>query len=304
MKSPSGLQVVGLGESLFDVFEDQTILGGAPLNVALCANQCLASSSGCGVVASRVGRDPLGRRLIRELTERGHETSYVQIDDDRPTGKVLVEIRDGQPNYDILKPAAWDALQFDRRYDALATACDAVCFGTLAQRSAVSREAIDRFLTSAQDALKLFDVNLRQDYYSRSMIENSLNRATALKLNSEELEILTRLLDLDSPDPRIICPQLLQTHGLRFVALTQGAEGMQLYLPSGFHASEPACYPSAPGADAVGAGDAASAGLILGFLRHWDPEQTLYAASHLGAYVASVPGATPPLPDSILELFS
>ena len=136
------------------------------------------------------------------------------------------------------------------------------------------------------------------------MIENSLNRATALKLNSEELEILTRLLDLDSPDPRIICPQLLQTHGLRFVALTQGAEGMQLYLPSGFHASEPACYPSAPGADTVGAGDAASAGLILGFLRQWDPEQTLYAASHLGAYVASVPGATPPLPDSILELFS
>ena len=303
MISPGGLQVVGLGESLFDVFEDQTILGGAPLNVALCANQCLALSGGCGVVASRVGRDPLGRRLIRELTERGHETSHVQIDDDRPTGKVLVEIRDGQPDYEILRPAAWDALQFDRRYLALAEACDAVCFGTLAQRSAVSREAIDRFLTNAQNALKLFDVNLRQSYFSRAMIETSLKHATALKLNAEELESITVLLDLESRDSGVICPQLLEKYGLGFVALTRGAEGMQLYLPNGVHASEPACYPTAPGADAVGAGDAASAGLILGFLRQWDPAETLYAASHLGAYVASVPGATPPLPDSILDLF-
>ena len=302
MTSPTGLQVIGLGESLFDVFDDQTVLGGAPLNVALCAHQCLAEAGGSGIVASRVGRDSLGRRLIRELAERGLDTDYVQIDSDRPTGKVLVALVDGQPQYEILKPAAWDAMQFDRRWGALAANCNAVCFGTLAQRSAVSREAIDRFLLNTTSALKLFDVNLRQNFYSSSLIENGLERATALKLNADEIIRVGSLLGMESGDADTACSLLLKKYNLRFVALTLGAEGLRLYTPGAVNAAEPVHYPTARDADAVGAGDAASAGLMIGFLLGWNVSQTLTVANHLGAYVASVPGATPQLPNPILKM--
>ena len=301
MTSGSGLRIVGLGESLFDVFDDQSVLGGAPLNVAVCANQCLAAPGGAGIVASRVGRDSLGRRLIRELTAREMDTHHIQLDNDRPTGRVLVRIENQQPEYEICKPAAWDAIQFDRRWDTLAKNCDAVCFGTLAQRSAVSREAIDRFLTTASSALRLFDVNLRQDFYTPSIIEASLQHATALKLNADEMLTVAPLLGIESSNRDAACSRLREEYSLHFVALTLGAEGMRLYTPDGIYGTEPIRYPSEPGADAVGAGDAAATGLILGFLNGWDVSQTLNLASHLGAYAASVAGATPQLPKRILD---
>lgn len=304
MTSQTGLQVIGLGESLFDVFEDRTVLGGAPLNVAACANQCLSAAGGSGIVASRVGRDSLGRRLIRELSARKMDTHYVQVDDDRPTGKVLVEITDQQPRYEILKPAAWDAMQFDRRWNSLAETCDAVCFGSLAQRSAVSREAIGRFLKTADTALKLFDVNLRQRFYSKSIIQTGLEYATALKLNQEELCTVASLLELPSSDVDATCSLLLQKHNLQFVALTLGEAGMKLYTPEGKYTTDPIHYSSTTDADAVGAGDAASAGLIIGFLCGWNTSRILSVANHMGAFVASSPGATPQLPTEITNLIN
>jgi fructokinase len=301
MKSGSGLQIIGLGESLFDVFDDQTVLGGAPLNVAVCANQCLSASSGAGIVASRVGRDPLGRRLIRELTAREMDTHHIQLDSDRPTGRVLVQIKNQQPEYEICMPAAWDAMQFDRRWDTLAVDCDAVCFGTLAQRCAVSREAIDRFLSAASSALRLFDVNLRQDLYTSSIIEGGLQRATALKLNADELFTVAPLLDIETSNRDSACFCLREKYDLRFVALTLGAEGIRLYTPDGAYSTKPISFPCEPDADAVGAGDAAAAGLMIGFLNGWEVPQILHLAAHLGAYVASVAGATPQLPKSILD---
>ena len=301
MTSGSGLQIIGLGESLFDVFDDQTVLGGAPLNVAVCANQCLSASGGAGIVASRIGRDPLGRRLIRELTAREMDTYHIQLDSDRPTGRVLVRIENQQPEYEICKPAAWDAIQFDRRWDTLAGNCDAVCFGTLAQRSAVSREAIERFLTTASSALRLFDVNLRQDFYTPSIIEAGLQRATALKLNADELLTIAPLLDVETTNRDSACSCLREKYGLRFVALTLGAEGIRLYTPDAVYNTDPIRYPCEPDADAVGAGDAAATGLMIGFLNGWNVSQTLNVASHLGAYVASVAGATPHLPKRILD---
>ena len=301
MAQSKGLQIVGLGEAVFDVFDDETILGGAPLNVAACAHQCVAGAGGAGIVASRVGRDALGRQLIRDFESRGMETKYIQIDDDRPTGKVLVSLEDNQPHYEICKPAAWDALQMDRRWVELANRCDAVCFGTLAQRSAVSREAIERFLTSASGALRLLDINLRQEFYSPSILNICLHRASAAKLNEEELEIIAPLLNLKTSNRDAACTQLLQKYKLSFVALTRGEQGIELHDSSGVSQAPAASYPKHPQADTVGAGDAATVGLMIGTCLGYSPDETLELANHLGGYLASVPGATPKLPAELIR---
>ena len=301
MAQSEGLQIVGLGEAVFDVFEDQTILGGAPLNVAACAHQCVAATGGAGIVASRVGRDTLGRQLIREFESRGMETKYIQLDSDRPTGKVIVSFENHQPHYEICKPAAWDALQLDRRWVKLAQTCDAVCFGTLAQRCAVSREAVERFLRSAPNALRLLDVNLRQEFYSTPVLESSFQHASAVKLNEEELATICPLLGFEGESPDTFCNQLLEKYDLCFVALTLGAHGIRLFTSEGIITAEPEAYPMQDDADTVGAGDAAAVGMMIGFCHGWPPPQTLDLACHLGGYLASVSGATPTLPSELVR---
>ena len=302
--------IVGLGEAVFDIFDDRSVLGGAPLNMAVCAHQLLSPFDGAGIVASRVGADDLGRRLYRNLEERRMDTDFVQLDPDRPTGQVLVTIAEGDPSYEICSPAAWDALQFDRRFVALASKCSAVCFGSLAQRSVMTREAIERFLRNASQALKLFDVNLRQDYFSEITIKRSLHLADALKLNEHELVQISQLLEM--PDGRIEdsswcdgqCYALGETYNLEYVALTRGERGTVLYSDNARHEMERVSYPQHPEADSVGAGDAASAGLLLGHVLDWPTHRTLKLANHLGAFLASVPGATPTLCAKTLEMVS
>ena len=301
MTQNKGLQIVGLGEAVFDIFEEETILGGAPLNVAVCAHQCIAAAGGAGIVASRVGRDALGRQLIRDYESRHMETRYIQIDDDRPTGKVLVSMKGNQPDYEICKPAAWDALQMDGRWVELASHCDAVCFGTLAQRSAVSREAIERFLTAASGAVRLLDINLRQDFYSPSILDTCLQWASAAKLNEEELGIISPLLNLETSNSAGACTQLLQKYELNFVALTRGEQGIELHNSSGMAQAPATSYPEHPHADSVGAGDAAAVGLMIGTCLGCSSDETLELAAHLGGYLASVPGATPKLPAELIR---
>jgi len=301
--APSPL-VVGLGEALFDCFPDRTVLGGAPINVAVHAAALLGPSGEAAVPATRVGTDELGDRFFREITQRGVSVDYVQRDPERPTGRVAVTLDDGgHASYDFEKHSAWDALEFDQRLQDLAARCDAVAYGTLAQREPASRETIRAFVAAAEGALRLFDVNLRQDYYSREVLDASLRLATAVKINEEELGVVCGAVGLaEPPEPGADgqADQLIEAYGLDWLALTRGAEGTVVYAEGAKHTSPPAPFDPAPDADTVGAGDACCAGLLCGRLLGWSIPDTLELANRLGAFVAGRPGATPELPAELI----
>lgn len=296
-------RIVGIGEALFDCFADRTMLGGAPVNFAVHAHQLVARRGGRGVVVSRVGSDSLGERLVKELDARGLVTEYIQQDSEFPTGTVKVLLcENGQPSYEIVERVAWDDLEFQPSLERLAAGCTAVCFGTLAQRSAPSRATIERFLALAGGAIRLFDVNLRQGFYSAEVINASLRSATAVKLSEEELTTIGGLLAVGNSSiaANELAQQLCEWFELELVALTRGAKGTVIYARGKRFEAEPARFPHQPGADSVGAGDACCAGVLYGLLARWPPEQTLELANRLGAYVASQPGATLTLPRELL----
>lgn len=282
--------IVGLGEALFDVFPDEARLGGAPVNFAVHAHQL----GNAGLVVSRVGRDDLGERFLQELRDRGMPAEAVQIDPQRPTGRVEVTFdQAGQPHYEIVTDVAWDALELTPTLRDLAGRCRAVCFGTLAQRSRISREAVQEFLKSAPLAERLFDVNLRPPFYDRDVIEASCRRASAVKLNREELAVMAGMFQLDGAGDRR-AEALRRAFGLNWVALTKGADGMTVFDVEGECSAAGVPLQSEEG-DPVGAGDATAAALLHGVVRDWDWPRTLKLATTLGAYVASHRGACPEL---------
>ncbi len=297
--------IVGLGEALFDIFAESQKLGGAPLNVAVHAHQLLGET-GRGVILSRVGQDPLGQLVREELASRGMSDQWLQSDPDHATGQVFVQVdADGSPSYDIMANSAWDWLQFDPDLESLARQCDAVCFGSLAQRDAQTRNTIYRFLDACRpSACKLFDVNLRLDFYSRQIIDQSLIHASALKLNEDELPVVCDLLGVGSAEDDVAkrIARLIKRYELDFVIYTQGARGTAIYTMNSVHQGAPVAYSPVEGADSVGAGDACTAACLVGVLlrRPWDQVVTL--ANEVGAFVASQPGATPQLPDLILQM--
>jgi fructokinase len=286
--------IIGLGEALFDVFPDQERLGGAPLNVAVHAHQL----GNTGIVASRIGDDERGRQIMRHLRFRDMRSDYLQIDTARDTGIVNVTLDDGEPSYEIVLGAAWDSLRFDRRFGALASQCDAVCFGTLGQRQSESRAAIQRFVESATAAVRLFDVNLRQEFYSGPLIKKSLKLASAAKLNSDELAVVSRLLEIHAEDEAAAATHLREQFALDFVAVTRGPRGVVVYTEAGYVEAEPV-KADLSGGDRVGAGDSTAAALLHGKVRNWPWERTVKLANTIGALVASRCGACPPLDDVV-----
>jgi len=296
--------IIGLGEALFDVFPDRQVLGGAPLNVAVHAHQIASPLGGRGVVVSRIGDDELGRAVQADLASRDMTSEHVQVDLNRPTGRVNVTLTAGEPAYDIERGVAWDAMELPAATRQLAAECSAVCFGTLAQRREASRQAIYGFLENAPSAIRMFDVNLRQDYFSREIIEASCSRANAVKLNEEELPVVARLLKLGevSDEPDALAQELRRRFQLKFVALTRGPRGTVLFTADERIEGEPVRFRKHDDADSVGAGDACSAGLLLGEVLCWPRERTVQLANTLGAFVASVPGATPQLSEECLRL--
>jgi fructokinase len=294
--------LAGIGEALFDLLPDREVLGGAPLNVVVHAQQLAVPLGGRAVMVSRVGADERGQRLRGELAARGLEAIYIQTDSDRPTGTVRVTLDQGEPSYDIVRDVAWDRLEFTPELSALATTCDAVCFGTLGQREEPARQTIDRFLQSATRAIKLFDVNLRQHYYDAAMLRRSFELATYAKMNQAELPVIAETLDLKRTGEADNVEALRKEFKLGAVILTRGARGISLFADDGQMEAPPMRYPAAPNADHVGAGDACSAALLVGMVRDWSPMETLLLANRMGAYVASVPGATPALPPEILAM--
>lgn len=300
-----GKVVVGLGEALYDCFPNRRILGGAPVNLAVHVKRMLESYGGTAVAATSVGDDALGRDYVEELRERGLDTSTVQIDRCHPTGTVHVRINDrGDASYEFASDVAWDNFEFNSTWEVLASRCDAIGFGTLAQRSEKSRQTIERFLDASQHAFKLFDVNLRGEFFSASVLESSLRRASAVKLNEDELQIVCGELGLGLPGEDGLdemAELILRTFTLSWVALTRGAKGTILYSPTGKFEGSPVAFENAADADSVGAGDACSAVLLVGQLFDWPPARMVHIANTFGAFVATQPGATPNLPKKLLS---
>jgi fructokinase len=281
---------VGIGELLWDVFPDGRRPGGAPANVAFQAEQL-----GCrGVVCSRVGSDPPGDELLKFLSEQGLSTASVGRDPIHPTGTVTVDTsRADHPSYVIHENVAWDHLVLDEDLRQCMRRASAVCFGTLAQRSAVSRETIQQSLLEvASRCLIVYDVNLRQQWYARPWVEMSLARAQFAKLNTDEVNVLADLLEIGSADHFRFAEAIQERFNVEVVCITRGAAGCVMVGPDEV-VDRPGV--AVKTADAVGAGDAFTAAWIYGRLHGWPLEAQAAFANEVGALVASRPGAMPAL---------
>jgi fructokinase len=286
--------IVGLGELLWDLLPAGAQLGGAPANFAYITS--LLGDK--GIPASRLGQDSLGADAIRRLRELNLPTEFIQKDADHPTGTVKVEVdRAGQPRFEIAESVAWDFLEWTPQWQKLAQQADAACFGSLAQRSEESRITIRKFLQATRkSAVRVFDVNLRQNFYSKEGLAESMKLATIVKLNHEELPRILSLFDLETRGDEASARRLL-LHEVKLVCITRGSSGSLLVSADEFNEH--------PGfkvkvADTVGAGDAFTAALVHGHLRGTSLAQINETANRVGAWVASQPGATPSLkPDGL-----
>jgi len=287
--------VVGIGETLWDVFSDGAVWGGAPGNVA-CDSAGLGARS---FMVSRVGCDPLGDQGIAALESLGVDCRYLQRDAAHPTGTVAVSLGpDGDASYVFAADTAWDHLAWEPVLDQLARDADAVCFGTLGQRSTESRKTIRRFLGAATKAIRVFDANLRQHFYSPELIRDSLALATVLKLNDEELPVVAAACGIADENPVAAVRQIAERHGLRLAALTRGTAGSVL-VADGVVSTRAAVAPVV--VDTVGAGDAFTAALITGLVRGRPLEAIHDHASRLAAFVCGCRGATPRIPAELRE---
>ncbi len=269
-------------------------LGGAPANFAYFAS--LLGEE--GIVASRVGQDDLGNEAVNRITGKGLSTAAIQRDDAHPTGTVGVTIgADGQPDFTINGVVAWEHMAWTPEWSALAARSDAVCFGTVSRHEAESTAAVTAFLDALRpSALRLFDVNLRQDRYSPALLHDSFQRAHAVKLNDEELRTVCPLLDLGDAGLESMARRLLKAYELDLVCVTRGSEGSLLVT-----SSETVGHPGVPAdvVDTIGAGDAFTAVLATGLLRGVPLARVSEAANRLGAWVASRTGAMPDADEAV-----
>lgn len=288
---------VGLGEVLWDLLPTGRQLGGAPANFAYHAAALGAQAQ----VVSRVGQDLAGEQLLHGLRQLGIATDAIELDPAAPTSTVTVSLGPaGQPRYTIHENVAWDRLAAAEPGRQAVAAADVVCFGTLAQRSPPARESIRTLLGVARrESLRVFDVNLRQHYYSRDLITESLDLANVLKINEAELPLLAQMLALPGGEPAQVA-ELVHRFGLRAVAYTRGERGSLLYADGAW--SEQSGQRIAV-ADTVGAGDSFTAAFALGLLQGWPLATIAARAAAVAAYVCSQRGATPPLPGNIRAPF-
>jgi fructokinase len=298
--------IIGVGEVLWDLLLTGPQLGGAPANFAYHAHALGAQAR----VITRLGKDDYGREIIRRFHEMGLPETTVQIDDTVPTGTAKVALSgEGLAHFTIQENVAWDHIAVTREALAAASEAHAICFGSLAQRSEPSRNTIQRLVAGTPaDALRVFDINLRQQFYSRGLIEQSLQLANVLKLNDDELPTLAGMFGLTGLSEHQIKHQiewLAHTFSLRLVALTRGANGSLLYQKDNNEVRWSDC-PSRPVkvVDTVGAGDSFTAAMVLGLLRKMDLNEINAIANEVARYVCSQPGATPALPIEFARRFS
>ena len=282
--------VVGLGEILWDLLPEGKQLGGAPANFAYHVAQLGLDSK----MVSAVGKDHLGDEIIQRLDGRG--VDYVIERLSFPTGVVNVKIdAQGIPDYQIKEQVAWDYILFNERLKSLAKHTRAVCFGTLAQRGEVSRKTILAFLDampSAENAYRIFDINLRQHYYTKQVIESSLRKCNILKINDDELRIVAPLLGFAFLSLEESAQKIMYHYRLKMVVLTCGAEGSYVFTPdeTSFFAT-----PEVNVADTVGAGDSFTAAFVSAVLSGKSIRQAHELAVRVAAYVCTQAGAMPQL---------
>ncbi len=301
MKEPH--LVLGLGELLWDVLPEGPRLGGAPANFSVMAGRL----GNHAVLLSRIGRDDLGRMALDRLEPLPVDIGFVETDPEHETGRVTVCFEAGQPHYTIHQPAAWDSLELSDEWVRLAERADAICFGSLAQRSLESRQTIQTLAAqTSSKCVRVFDVNLRAPFYSGEVIQESLELATVMKMNDAEVPLVLGLLGLPGAtetlpgvagfDPlRQSADRLLSEFPtLQMVAVTRGSHGSLLLTRDEWHE-----HPGIPVkvADTIGAGDAFTAALTHYLLRGADLHTLNEAGNRWGGWVASQSGAMPALTD-------
>ena len=298
MPDTTRYDLIGLAEILWDCFPERRLPGGAPANVAYQARQLGLRSA----VATRVGTDDLGQELLRFLESKELSTELVQRDPLHHTGTVTVELKSGGASYIFLENSAWDFLEVEETWSAAARRARTICFGTLAQRSEVSRRAIHQLISlAAEDCLVTYDVNLRPPFFEREWIHESLQRARIVKLNDEEVRVLSAMFDTKTRTDDEFARWLLSHYGNEVVCITRGAKGAMAVT------RDELCEVAGVAVkvvDTVGAGDAFTAALIWSRLQGWPLDRSLVLANRLGALVASRPGAMPEFQDELHELLS
>lgn len=291
--------IVGLGELLWDLLPEGERLGGAPANFTVMASRL----GNRGVIASRLGSyghgpDDLGTEAFSVLSRFPVDTRLIQQDEAHPTSTVTVEFSNGEPHYVIHEQVAWDFLAWTPEWQALAGQADAVCFGSLAQRSPATRETIRQFLAATRpECVRVFDVNLRAPFFSAEIVAGSLEHATIFKLNESEVPQVLAMLGGNAPGTeeaalREAAQWLLERYPMKLVAITLGGEGSLLVSREGSHRRQGI---RGTVADTVGAGDAFTAAMVDAYLRGASLARMNEAGNRWGGWVASQRGAMPEL---------
>ncbi len=286
--------IVGLGEALWDVLPEGKKLGGAPANFAYHAGQFVGQENTLAV--SALGEDKLAEETIASLEEHG--LNYLMPRVPYPTGTVQVTLDEqGIPSYNIKENVAWDNIPFNDEIEEVARNCKAVCFGSLAQRNVVSRDTIQRFLDlTPDDCMKIFDINLRQQFYTKEIIQNSMHRCNILKINDEELVLIGRMFGYPGLDIENKCWLILGKYNLDMLVLTCGTNGSYVFTPGHVSFQE---TPKVEVADTVGAGDSFTGSFCAAILSGKSVAEAHKLAVNVSAFVCTQNGAMPVVPEEL-----
>lgn len=287
--------IIGMGEALWDVLPEGKKIGGAPANFAFHVSQFGFESR----VLSAVGNDALGQEILDVFDQKN--VKYILPKVSYPTGTVQVTLDEkGIPNYEIKEGVAWDHIPFTSELEALAKQTRAICFGSLAQRNVESRNTINRFLDAipvGDDRLKIFDINLRQHYFNEEILVNSLRKCNVLKINDEEILVVSKLFGYEESEMTLIAERILKEFDLKMVILTCGVNGSYVFTVDGesFQST-----PVVTVADTVGAGDSFTGTFCAALLKGKSIREAHRLAVAVSAYVCTQHGAMPELPANLL----
>ena len=285
--------IVGLGEALWDVLPEGKKLGGAPANFAYHAGQFGLET----IAISALGEDALAEETIEALKE--HSLNYLMPRVPYPTGTVQVTLAEGGiPTYEIKEGVAWDNIPYTNEMVDIAKSARAVCFGSLAQRNSVSRENIRKFLADTPgDCLKICDINLRQQFYSKEVLDDSFKLCNILKINDEELVVVNRMFGYDGLDMRQTCEKMVQDYSLKMLVLTCGTNGSYVFTDDGLTSFQDT--PKVEVADTVGAGDSFTGSFCACIINGKPVQEAHKTAVAVSAFVCTQNGAMPVVPENL-----
>jgi len=291
-------KILTIGELLWDLLPDQMVLGGAPANFSYRINNLGFVS----YLVTRLGRDDMGKKAFEILKRQGVNTQFIQWDDHHPTGTVNVFFdSDNHPDYEIIKHVAYDFIEYSQVLEDLTAAVDCIYFGTLVQRSPVTKSTIDRVLDANPDCLKFCDINLRKECFSEDTVLSSLGHANILKLNENETYSLKEILNMHAENLHEICRELVEHYSLECCITTLEERGALACDKNGGIIYSPG-FKTRP-VDSLGAGDAFSAAFIEQYMTHGNLDEACEYGNILGAIVTTQKGATQPISDEDIQQF-